>query len=265
MLLISGITSITYMIETIFPQSLYGYIHFLMVRVRNFLNIGFHFYCPCCKSHLRTFTLINENNKLLICPSCGSHNRHRLLWIFFKVNPNLISNNIKMAKNLFLHIAPFPYFIHKLKKNKKLNYITADLNQPNVMIKVDISNTKFKSNLFDSILCIHVLEHVKEDKKAILELNRILKYKGWAIFMVPIDRKLEKTFDDPSITDPKERLKHFGQENHLRLYGTDFKENLKKGGFMVKRYLCKEILNSFEIQKYGLIRNEEIYYCRKYE
>ena len=42
------------------------------------------------------------------------------------------------------------------------------------------------------------------------------------------------TYEDPSITDPKEREKAFGQFDHVRIYGEDFFNRISEQGFDVK-------------------------------
>ena len=49
------------------------------------------------------------------------------------------------------------------------------------------------------------------------ELYRVMKKGGWGILQVPMKNSLEKTYEDFTITDPKERQKHFGQYNHVSL------------------------------------------------
>ena len=50
--------------------------------------------------------------------------------------------------------------------------------------------------------------------------------------MVPINPNVD-TFEDPSITDPKERQRLFGQYDHVRQFGRDYAEVLRKAGFEV--------------------------------
>jgi SAM-dependent methyltransferase len=83
------------------------------------------------------------------------------------------------------------------------------------------------------VICNHVLEHVDDDAKAMSEILRVLKPGAIAILLVPLDFSLHKTYEDPGITSPKERTKHFGQYDHVRLYGLDFPERLKQVGFVI--------------------------------
>ena len=108
-----------------------------------------------------------------------------------------------------------------------------------------------------------MLEHVVRDDVAMKELYRVMKTGGSGIFQVPIDYNREKTYEDFSITDPKEREKAFGQHDHVRWYGKDYGKKLEHAGFNV---VVDDFVNSFsqeEIFRYGLIPTELIYYCLK--
>ena len=125
-------------------------------------------------------------------------------------------------------------------------------------MKSDLTNLPFEDNRFDLILCNHVLEHVTDDHKAISEIFRVLKKEGKAILQVPIDQNRINTFEDFSITDPKERTKNFGQYDHVRIYGTDFFDRLEKAGFKTEKIDFTAELTSEEIEKFALIKGELI-------
>lgn len=61
--------------------------------------------------------------------------------------------------------------------------------------KFDGKKIPFKDKLFDLLTAIDVLEHVKDDLKALYEINRVLKKNGLAIFLVPAHSKLWSTRD----------------------------------------------------------------------
>jgi len=42
-------------------------------------------------------------------------------------------------------------------------------------IRLDIADMNFEDNFFDVIICNHVLEHIKDDQKAMSELFRVLR------------------------------------------------------------------------------------------
>ncbi len=134
-------------------------------------------------------------------------------------------------------------------------------NHRNIRIKMDLPSTPVSSETFDAILCIHVLEHIQEDRKAIQQLFRILKPGGWAGISVPI-RLEQKTYEDPAITSPAERERAFGETVHVRFYGYDLIDRLQEAGFMVKMHAGKDVDPTSRL-KYGLREDENIFYCIK--
>src|SRR5690554_3296707 len=146
----------------------------------------------------------------------------------------------------------------RFKKMNNLEYITTDLNSPLADVKADICNLPFSDNEFDVILCNHVLEHIPDDTKAMYELYRILKPGGYGIFQIPQDLNRDKTFEDNSITDKKERAKIFGQYDHVRIYGRDYFDKLRDIGFKVEEVDYTSKLSENEITKYCLAKGEII-------
>jgi len=112
---------------------------------------------------------------------------------------------------------------------------------------------------FDLIICSHVLEHIPDVDQALSELRRVLKSSGQAILEVPVDRSLESTVEDLSVTDPAERLKRYGSPYHVRQYGKDFPQILQKAGFKVKVIPFSDQYSMPEKHKYGLHENVNIY------
>jgi ubiquinone/menaquinone biosynthesis C-methylase UbiE len=127
---------------------------------------------------------------------------------------------------------------------------------------MDVTDIKYPDESFDVVYCSHVLEHVQEDKKAMREFYRILKRDGWAILLVPITA--EETFEDPSIIESQERLKAFGQEDHVRRYGPDYVSRLREAGFRVEVTKVHDLVQQDEAIRMGLTpASGEIYFCTK--
>ncbi|VAW16850.1 Glycosyltransferase [hydrothermal vent metagenome] len=194
----------------------------------------------------------------VLSPSTLSLERHRLLWLYLKNETGFFTSSLKV-----LHFAPEQAFYKRFRKLKNLEYTTTDLNSPLADVKADICDLPFEDRSFDVILCNHVLEHIPDDTKAMQEMYRILKPRGWGIFQIPQDLKREKTFEDDSITDKKERAKIFGQYDHVRIYGRDYFEKLRSIGFTVEEVDYTSNLNAQEIEKYRLAKGEIIPLVRK--
>jgi predicted SAM-dependent methyltransferase len=146
---------------------------------------------------------------------------------------------------------------------KALDYLTIDLNDPSVTMKGDITNLDLANNSVDVIICYHVLEHVVQDRRAMREIYRVLRSGGWALLQVPIDRSVQRTYEDTSITSPEDRLRHFGQEDHVRIYGRDYQDRLTESGFCVTIVDLVKRVGDDGLRRYGLDPNELIYRCDK--
>ncbi len=193
-----------------------------------------------------------------LSPGTLSLERHRQMWLYLQNETDFFTKNYKV-----LHIAPEQEFLRKFKKMKNLDYTSADLFSPIVDVKADILDLPFEDESFDVIFCNHVLEHIIDDKKAMSELYRVMKKGGWGILQVPMKNSLGKTYEDFTITEPKERQKHFGQYDHVRWYGMDYFDRLKSVGFDAEANFYSQKFSDADIKKFGLNRNEILPIVRK--
>ena len=185
--------------------------------------------CPVCRHQYTKFLpygrLRPRPNAL--CPECLSLERHRLIWLYLEQRSDFFRKKLSV-----LHVAPEACFIKRFEKLHGDSYITADIESPLAKVKMDIHQIPFEDNTFDVILCNHVLEHVRDDIQAMREMCRVLKPGGFAILLVPFYPPLpEKTFEDFSIQNPREREKIFGQDDHVRKYGNDYTTRIAQAGF----------------------------------
>lgn len=194
----------------------------------------------------------------VLSPSTLSLERHRLLWLYLKEHTSFFT-----APHKVLHFAPEQAFYKRFRKLKNLEYTTTDLNSPLADVKADICNLPFGDNSFDFILCNHVLEHIPDDTRAMQELYRVLSPGGTAILQVPQELDREKTFEDDSITDPRERARIFGQYDHVRVYGRDFFDKLRSIGFRVEEADLTSTMPEALIDRYRLAKGELIPVGRK--
>lgn len=225
----------------------------------SFLYRGDKYECPTCHTKYKKLLPYGRISPRVnaLCPNCLTLERHRLLWLYLRERTDFFTAKLKV-----LHVAPEYPFIPHFKKLKNLDYITGDLESPLAMVKMDVHDIPFEENTFDVVICNHVLEHVTDDYKVMKEFLRVLKPNGWAILQCPIDYSLKETYEDASITDPLEREKHFGQDDHVRMYGPDYGKRLEKGGFDVIEDKFAEELGELA-DRYCIQKEEIIYFCRK--
>jgi SAM-dependent methyltransferase len=160
-----------------------------------------------------------------------------------------------------LHVAPEYQLSRLFQEADCIDYLSADLSSPTAMVRMDITDIQYPDASFDVIYCSHVLEHVSDDQRAMRELHRVLQPGGWAILQVPISA--DATFEDPTVTSPEAREELFGQDDHLRRYGPDYVDRLAAVGFSVSVDGFVRELNDREIIRCGLMRSEDVYFCRK--
>ena len=215
-------------------------------------------WCPVCERPSRRFAPFgNPRRAQAMCPHCGALERHRLLALFFEKKTNLYTQpDLRM-----LHVAPERCFESHLRARVGAGYLTADLEDPHADVRMDITQIEYPDATFDVIYCSHVLEHVSDDRAALRELHRVLKPDGWALIMVPITA--ERTFEDPSVTDPKERERRFGQDNHVRRYGRDFVGRLQETGFNVRVFGVSDVARGAVADEMGLKGGGEIFCCSR--
>jgi SAM-dependent methyltransferase len=218
-------------------------------------------FCPCCGGHFRTFLPSARGKRPnTMCPRCLSLERHRLYWMFLKDRTNFFTLGLKV-----LHFAPELCLYAAFRKQANLDYVPADLNSPLAMQTIDITQIPYPDNTFDVILCSHVLEHVSEDRQAIREMFRVLKPGGWGIVQPPIDTGRTATLEDPAIVSPEDRQRFYGHDDHVRLYGLDYKDRLEEAGFHVNVDYYVQTLDPGIVEACALPANEAIYFCSKSE
>jgi 2-polyprenyl-3-methyl-5-hydroxy-6-metoxy-1,4-benzoquinol methylase len=198
----------------------------ILRNLYGFFYSGRNFQCTICNKKLRKFIDIFEDD--LMCPNCGSLARTRRLQSIL-LQDFLVNQSVKI-----LDFSPPRCRYRKLKKNTQIDYVSTDYAGEFMSDKqLNIVNIDEPDNRYDLIVCYHILEHIKEDKKAISELFRIMKPGGRGIIQTPF--KDGDIYEDDSIKTEAERRIHFGQEDHVRVYSVSgLCERLEKAGFVTK-------------------------------
>jgi SAM-dependent methyltransferase len=206
----------------------------IYLRVRSFKYAGNNVYCPCCGGHFSRFLEVGPKREPMLCPRCRSNDRDRYFWLYLEKNPDFFRPGIRL-----LHIGPETIYYNRFRKIPGIDYVPGDKfilqfgsTYPPETVYVDITDMpQFPDNHFDFIFCSHVLEYIPDDRKALREQYRVLKPGAKAIISVPIKHGSPVTLEDPSITDPDEQARIYGDTGHIRYYGEDYPEKLRSIGF----------------------------------
>ncbi len=233
-----------------------------MVPLYGLLLRGHRFTCPVCGRQFRKllpygYVTLREN---ALCPNCLSLERHRLLWLWLQRETDLFERRPRL-----LHVAPEVSLMRHFKRlyrGTKGEYVTADLESPLADLHFDIQQIPLPDHSFDAVICNHLLEHVADDRQALSELYRILRPGGWGVLLCPVDYARAETFEDNSITDPKERTRIFGQYDHRRVYGRDYVGRLRAAGFLAEEIDYAASLKSEQRCRYAL-SSDRLYVVRK--
>jgi SAM-dependent methyltransferase len=198
-----------------------------------------------------------------VCPRCQSTDRDRLIFLYLKHESDFFEK-----RQFLMHIAPEPALYNVFKKIPGIDYYPATKYEEGLYYdknvqKEDLLELQINDDTFDWIICNHVLEHIPDDFRAMSEIFRVLKPGGKALLQVPYSLILEKTFEDPQITEPKEREKFFGQFDHVRIYGKDYPERLKKVGFDVKVIKQNQEFSGIDLNKFAVNPKEDLFLCTK--
>lgn len=216
-------------------------------------------FCPICRTYAADFApfgVVPRPNAR--CRTCFSAERHRFAWLYFQRYTDLFDTPPKRMLDVGPEQGLIPFFKEKLGAG----YISADLEWPVADVQCDVTAIPFPNAFFDAIYCSHVLEHVADDRQALREIRRVLKPSGWALLMVPITADV--TFEDPSVIDPTERLRLFGQEDHVRRYGPDFVDRVQEADFTISVFEVEDLFEPDEIERMALTwAAGSIYYCTR--
>jgi SAM-dependent methyltransferase len=213
--------------------------------------------CPICELGFDVFA-DDVDRAQALCWRCGSHERHRAQWLLLRSRPQLLER----AGSL-LHFAPEWTLRSRLRRVRGLRYVTGDLSQAGVDLRLDITNLALADESFDAVICSHVLEHIRDDVTAMRELHRITAPGGWCLVMVPLDLQRAETYEDPRIVDPEQRRLAFWGREHVRLYALDIAGRLQAAGFTVELIDPRHELGDEECRRCGIPETEVMWLCRR--
>jgi SAM-dependent methyltransferase len=177
--------------------------------------------CPICDYRGRFGAFGDPPRWDAMCKRCGSLERHRLLKLYLDRSSGAVRGDV-------IHFAPEPT-VAKMLRNTGCNYRSADLFQT-ADLKLNLEKIELPDSSVDVFVASHVLEHV-DDRAALSELRRCLRPGGKALLMVPIIEGWTKSYESPAVTSASARKLHFGQSDHVRYYGRDVRNRIRRAGF----------------------------------
>ncbi|SOB60083.1 protein of unknown function [Pseudodesulfovibrio profundus] len=210
--------------------------------------------CPCCNNSFSFFLPGGPSFRPdACCPACESLERHRFLCLILE---RLLPATTADAS--MIHVAPEQSLSPILREKLNNRYFTID-RFADADIQCDLCLMPFGTDSIELFMANHVLEHVKDDRLAMREIRRILKPKGRALLQVPLDHTLSTTQEAPEGATHEDLLRLFGQDDHVRQYGTDFKDRLEQSGFTVREHTCFNTVTPKDIKTYGLHKDEIVW------
>ena len=227
--------------------------------------------CPICKREIRCYIPYGTPKMRYHaqCPVCLGAERERLLARYLELHwEDLAAHNIARGEKMkVLHFAPEWGFYQRFSSGEYIDYYPVDINPdfPYPIVKaVNITDIPYPDDYFDLIICFHVLQNVKDERKALKEVKRVLADNGSAIFCDNVNQELENTLEDDKYNTPELREQYYGNAQYVRGYGKDYIERL--GSIWGRNHIVKysvDELDANEIKKYYLRQGEEICIYKK--
>ncbi len=233
----------------IMPDSWLRYSEPVLRNIFSWFLKGNRVICNLCGREFIRFIPLPSGD--LLCPGCGSLPRQRRLWEIIR--------EILLARPgiRILHISPSRRLSERIRQLAGRSYVTSAVDSREKADRhFDITSIASDDGGFDLIICYHILEHIKEDRKAMRELYRISAPCGMLLVQSPF--RQGSTYEDHGICSPGERKRHFGQEDHLRIYERDdLCRRLEEAGWKVRAQVYGED------ERLGLREGETVIFCTK--
>lgn len=225
---------------------------------------GFGRTCPCCDSEFKSFKAFGVIPRPdAQCWHCESLERHRVLWLYCERELDLFQSTEPLT---ILQLGPSKVFYEQLSQQQNINYTAGDTAPEDYSFRVtemDLTEANSGEAVCDFIFAIHILEHIADEATAMQTIYNLLQPNGTALIMVPLDITRLQTKEMGASLSLKMREKHYGQSDHVRVYGLDFGERLKRHGFQTEEIRYASQLTQEEIKRFGVFENDIIFVCRK--
>ena len=194
------------------------------------------------------------------CRQCGSLERHRAL---VGLLPGLRTS---AARGALVDVAPSRRTSRRLRalaSEVGVVYVGMDFDpgadHRTVNLQASLTQLPFPDASVGLMICFHVLEHIPDDAAAMREMTRVLAPGGVAVIQVP--RRTGVPTDEDPEAPLEERLRRFGQRDHVRFYGDDLEDRLGAAGLKVHAMTMKELYRPIESDLLGIAPDEPLWLC----
>lgn len=227
-------------------------------------------YCPGCRGW-HDDLIRDRGGNPRGCPSCQSLERHRLLAVLL---PTLVaagsrgeaagSRGEAARPRLVLDVAPSRALDPALDRLDGTRRMRIDFDPAAdgrlVDVRASVTSIPLPDAGVDVLICSHVLEHVPDDGSAMRELARVLAGDGLGVVIVPC--RPGPTDEDPQ-APPEERIRRFGQADHVRYYGDDVDDRLAAAGLAVSRFHSRDVVEPWLLRTLHLMPEERFWLVRR--
>lgn len=217
-------------------------------------------FCAACRRRDVVFTPGPGGRPGAACAWCRSLERHRFLALLLAA----LGPRVTGATTV-LDIAPQAR-VHALLREHATAalHVGLDLHADlDVDVRGDVTRLPLRAGSVDLLVCYHVLEHVPDDATAMAELRRVLAPAGTGLLQVPY-RPTARTDEDPT-APVAERVRRFGQADHVRWYGGDFDDRLRAAGLLVQRVDPAEVLPDDVLWRGNIAPHEPVWLVRPHD
>ncbi|MFZ5722406.1 MAG: class I SAM-dependent methyltransferase [Pseudomonadota bacterium] len=196
------------------------------------------FHCPVCgyRGPFLAMHRLSGDRRHAQCPDCKSLERHRLQYLVLEQ----VLRGRPCKSMRMLHFAPEPFMQGYFRRRFRC-YETADLHMTGVDHKVDLAALPFESDSYDFVFASHVLEHVRDDHRALAEIRRILAPGGIAVLPVPLVAETTVEYPEPN---PAE-------DYHVRAPGYDYYDRYRLFFARIDQYASDAFPFEHQVYIYG--------------
>ena len=133
--------------------------------------------CPCCGwrgLRFRSFAVLESLRTGVICPGCGSFERHRALASFYPA----FFERLGIRPSRLIHFAPEPCLRRVVASLCDRYETSAYGERAPADLRLDVTRMALPDASCDALLLNHVLDCIPDDRPAIAEMHRVLRPGG---------------------------------------------------------------------------------------